>query len=158
MSVLGQDLGYTVKYNPLPSRVPSGFALGNSFRQKVIFDRISLVLPNTDTIWVYITPNDPIWDQINQYNLRWSHMTPLDHNANDPIFPCLTLGAVLCLTSVLGNGATPSLVAWYCTLLAALIWLSDCLIFCLTVWLSDCLTVWLSVILSCCHTVWVPLS
>ena len=44
MSVLGLDSGYTVKYNPLPSGVPSGFAIGNSFRQKVIFDRISLCL------------------------------------------------------------------------------------------------------------------
>ena len=43
MSVLGLDSGYTVKYNPLPSGVPSGFALGNSFSQNVIFDRISLV-------------------------------------------------------------------------------------------------------------------
>ena len=43
MSVLGLDLGFTVKYNPLPSGVPSGFALGNSFRQRVIFDSISLV-------------------------------------------------------------------------------------------------------------------
>ena len=43
MSVLGLDSGYTVKYNPLPSGAPSGFALGNSFRQRVIFDRISFV-------------------------------------------------------------------------------------------------------------------
>ena len=43
MSVLGLDLGYTVKYNPLPSGVPSVFALVNSFRRKVIFDRVSLV-------------------------------------------------------------------------------------------------------------------
>ena len=44
MSVLGLDSGYTVKYNPLPSGVPSGFALGNSFRPRVIFDRVSFVL------------------------------------------------------------------------------------------------------------------
>ena len=44
MSVLGLNLGYTVKYNPLPLGVCLGFALGNSFRQRVIFDRISLVL------------------------------------------------------------------------------------------------------------------
>ena len=31
----------TVKYTPLPSEVPSGFALGNSFRRRGIFDRIS---------------------------------------------------------------------------------------------------------------------
>ena len=43
MSVLRLDLVYVVKYNPLPSGVPSGFALGNSFMQRVIFDRISLV-------------------------------------------------------------------------------------------------------------------
>ena len=41
---LGLDLGYTVKYNPLSSGVPSGEARGNSFGQRVIFDRISLVL------------------------------------------------------------------------------------------------------------------
>ena len=34
---------YMVKYNPLPSGDPSGFALGNSFSQRVIFDHISLV-------------------------------------------------------------------------------------------------------------------
>ena len=34
MSVLGLNSGYTVKYNPLSSGVPLGFALGNSFRQK----------------------------------------------------------------------------------------------------------------------------
>ena len=28
--VLGQDEGYTVKYDPLSEGVPSGFALGNS--------------------------------------------------------------------------------------------------------------------------------
>ena len=44
MSLLGLDSGYTVKYNPLPSGVPLGFALRNSFRRRVIFDRISLVL------------------------------------------------------------------------------------------------------------------
>ena len=43
MYVLGLDSGYMVKYNPLPSGAPSGFALGNFFRQRVIFDRISLV-------------------------------------------------------------------------------------------------------------------
>ena len=36
MSVLGLDLENTVKYNPVPSGVPSGFALWNSFRQRVI--------------------------------------------------------------------------------------------------------------------------
>ena len=41
MSVFGLDLGYTVNNNPLPSGVSSGFAIGNSFRQRVIFDRIS---------------------------------------------------------------------------------------------------------------------
>ena len=43
MVVLGLNLGYTVKYNPLPFGVSSGFALWDSFRQRVIFDRISLV-------------------------------------------------------------------------------------------------------------------
>ena len=43
MSVLGLDSGYTVKNTPMPSGVPLGFALGNSFRQSGIFDRISLL-------------------------------------------------------------------------------------------------------------------
>ena len=30
VSVLGQDEGYTVKYNPLPKGVPEGKAQGNS--------------------------------------------------------------------------------------------------------------------------------
>ena len=38
VSVLGQDEGYTVKYNPLPEGVPEGKARGNCQRQKVIFD------------------------------------------------------------------------------------------------------------------------
>ena len=29
VSVLGQDEGFTVKYNPLPERVPKGEARGN---------------------------------------------------------------------------------------------------------------------------------
>ena len=33
----------TVKYTPFPSGVPSGFALGKSFRQRGILDRISHV-------------------------------------------------------------------------------------------------------------------
>ena len=43
VSVLGRDKEYTVKYKPLREGVPFGFALGNSFRQRVIFDRISFV-------------------------------------------------------------------------------------------------------------------
>ena len=43
MSVLGLDSGYTFKCNPLPSGVPLIFALGNSFTERVIFDRTSLV-------------------------------------------------------------------------------------------------------------------
>ena len=33
-----------IKYTPLPSGVPSVIALGNSFRRRRIFDRISLLL------------------------------------------------------------------------------------------------------------------
>ena len=43
LPVLGLNLGDTVKYSPLPSGVPSGFALGNSRRRRAIFDRRSLV-------------------------------------------------------------------------------------------------------------------
>ena len=41
--LLGQDEGYTVKYNPLPEGVREGEARGNSRRQRVIFDRTSRV-------------------------------------------------------------------------------------------------------------------
>ena len=41
VSVLGRDKGYMVKYNPLPEEVPEGKALGNSGRQRVIFECIS---------------------------------------------------------------------------------------------------------------------
>ena len=51
MSVLGLDSEYTAKYNPFPSGVPLGFTLGNSFSQRVIFDRYPLSLPNTDTVF-----------------------------------------------------------------------------------------------------------
>ena len=50
MSVLGLDSGYTVKYNPFPPRVPSGLALGNSFRQRVYLTVYPSSRPNTDTI------------------------------------------------------------------------------------------------------------
>ena len=43
VSVLGQDKGYTVKYNPLSEGVPEGEAGGNSWRQRVIFDSKSRV-------------------------------------------------------------------------------------------------------------------
>ena len=52
MSVLGLNSGYTVRYNPLPSGVPSGFALGNSFRQLGLYLTVyPLSRPNTDTVW-----------------------------------------------------------------------------------------------------------
>ena len=38
LSILGQDKGYTAKYNPLPERVLEGKAKGNSKRQRIIFD------------------------------------------------------------------------------------------------------------------------
>ena len=45
VSVLGQDVGYTVKFNTLPEGVPKGKAQGNYWRQRVIFDRISWTEP-----------------------------------------------------------------------------------------------------------------
>ena len=51
MSVLGLDLGYAVKYNPLPLGVPLGFALGNSFRQRVYLTIYPSSRPNTDTVY-----------------------------------------------------------------------------------------------------------
>ena len=50
MSVSGLYVGYTVKYNPPPSGVPLGFALGNSFRRSGIFDLYPSSRPNTDTV------------------------------------------------------------------------------------------------------------
>ena len=41
--VLGLNLGYTVKYSPLPFKVSSGFALGNSLKPRAIFDGIFIV-------------------------------------------------------------------------------------------------------------------
>ena len=43
VSVLGQEEGYTVKYNPPPEGVPEGEAWGNSWRRRGIFDSISPV-------------------------------------------------------------------------------------------------------------------
>ena len=43
LPVLGLNSGYTVKYSPPPSGVPSDFALKNSLRCRAIFDRIYLV-------------------------------------------------------------------------------------------------------------------
>ena len=43
VSILGRDKGYKVKYNSLSEGVPKGEARGNSWRQRVIFDRISQV-------------------------------------------------------------------------------------------------------------------
>ena len=45
--ILGQEEGYTVKYNPLPEEVPTGEAWGNSPRQRAIFPDLSLT---TDSI------------------------------------------------------------------------------------------------------------
>ena len=52
MSVLGLDSRYMVKYTLSPSGVPSGFALGNSFRprQGVYLTEYPWSQPNTDTI------------------------------------------------------------------------------------------------------------
>ena len=48
MSVLGLDSGYKVKYNPLLSGVPPGFALGNSFRLPRL---VPIRLQDVQTIW-----------------------------------------------------------------------------------------------------------
>ena len=41
--VLGLESGHTVKNAPSPTGVATGFALGNSFRQRGIFDRTTLL-------------------------------------------------------------------------------------------------------------------
>ena len=50
MSVLGLDSGYTVKYNPLPSGVPSGKGL--------YLTLYPLSHPNTDTLEFIGAPSD----------------------------------------------------------------------------------------------------
>ena len=50
LSVLGLNTGYTVKYTPLPSGVPLGLALGNSFRQRVYLTLYPSSCPNTATV------------------------------------------------------------------------------------------------------------
>ena len=50
LSVLGPNSGYTVKYIPSPSGAPSGFALGNSFRQRVYLTLYPPFRPSTDTV------------------------------------------------------------------------------------------------------------
>ena len=42
ISILRLNLGYMVKYNPLPSGVCLGFALVNSLK-RAIFDRVSII-------------------------------------------------------------------------------------------------------------------
>ena len=59
MSVLGLDSEYTIKYNPLPSGVPSGFALGNSFKvfcYNILYNRITLkdcVIDDVDLLTLF---------------------------------------------------------------------------------------------------------
>ena len=68
MSILGLDSGYTVKYTPPPSGVPSGFALGN------FFDRISLL----SFLYGYIigTPVHTMHaDHVNQMSIEESKMS-----------------------------------------------------------------------------------
>ena len=49
--MLGLYSGYTIQYTPLPSGVPLGFALGNSFRQGVYLTVYLSSRPNMDTIY-----------------------------------------------------------------------------------------------------------
>ena len=51
MSILGLNSGYMVKHNPLSLGGPPGFALGNSFRQRVNLTVYPLSRPNTNTAW-----------------------------------------------------------------------------------------------------------
>ena len=50
MFVLGLNSGYTVKYNPLPSEVPSGFAIGILSGKGLYLTEYPLACPNTDTV------------------------------------------------------------------------------------------------------------
>ena len=63
VSVLGQEEGYTVKYNPLPEGVPKGEAQGNSWKQRVYLTVYPESSPNTDMDWrvwfqYFIVKND----------------------------------------------------------------------------------------------------
>ena len=71
MSLLGLNLGYLVKCNPLPSGVPSGFAHRNFFSQRV--NRIyPLSCPNTESdtvLYIKYFLTIEYWNQILQYFL-----------------------------------------------------------------------------------------
>ena len=43
LSILGLDSGYTVKYRPSPFEDPFGWALGNSLRQRALYNLISFL-------------------------------------------------------------------------------------------------------------------
>ena len=53
MSVLGLDSGYTVKFTPPPSGVPSGFALGTPSAGGVYLTVYHSSCPNTDTVYSF---------------------------------------------------------------------------------------------------------
>ena len=50
MSVLGLDLGYTVKYNPLPSGVPQPSSLGTASGKGLYLTAYPSSRPITDTV------------------------------------------------------------------------------------------------------------
>ena len=50
MSVLGLDPGFIVKYNPLPSRVPSGFDLRTPSGKGLYLTVHPSSRPNADTV------------------------------------------------------------------------------------------------------------
>ena len=54
LSVLGLNLGCTIKYSPLPSGVPSGFSLGNSIRQRLYLTVYSKSCYNTHAIYFFV--------------------------------------------------------------------------------------------------------
>ena len=50
--IVGLNARYPAKYIPSPMEVPSGFTLGNSHRQRAIFDHIPLLSrPYTDIVY-----------------------------------------------------------------------------------------------------------
>ena len=77
MSILGLDLGYNVKYNHLFSEVSLGFAFRNSFRPRVIFDKIIFFFydifnkKNNTIMYNFGTkPNIKLYDKTEIFQLR----------------------------------------------------------------------------------------
>ena len=73
MSVLGLNSGYTIKYNPLPSGVPSGLALRTVSGKGLYLTVYPSSCPNTDTVLVVISLNTLTADLDNE-TVSWENI------------------------------------------------------------------------------------